>query len=60
MKEWIQHDEQQSSELTKQQNRKTAKNKMENNKTANDKTATITKQRTLQNSDHYKIATKSF
>ena len=36
---------------TKQRNHKTAKNKMEDNKTANNKTATITKQRSLQNSD---------
>ena len=56
MWEWIQNDEQQNSELTKQRNHKTAKNKMENNKTANNKTATITKQRTLQNSKHHKTA----
>ena len=42
---------QQNSELTKQRNHKSAKNKMENNKTA-----TITKQRTLQNSEHNKTA----
>ena len=52
--EWIQNGEQQNSELTKQRNHKTAKNKMENNKTGNNKTATITKQRTLQNSEHNK------
>ena len=41
---------------TKQENHKTAKNNMEDNETAINKIATITKQRTLQNSQHNKTA----
>ena len=49
--EWIQNDEQQNSELTKQRTQNSVTTKQRNYKTAKNKTATITKQRTLQKSE---------
>ena len=49
--EWIQNDEQQNSELTKQRTQNSVTTKQRNYKTAKNKTATITKKRTLQKSE---------